>query len=472
VLTKGAPGRAATRVLRDLPQILVIMAILVLLVVTFSFGGSSRNDVAALDLLRPVSVLSLGVGLIFIERRHLGGYRAVAAIIVMAALLPAMQLVPLPPQLWQGLPGRQLVAEIDAAADLGALWRPLSLAPPETLNALGFMVLPLAVMLLAMQLSPRWRMALVALPIAFGLVGALLGVAQMLGDGRDDLYPFDVTNKGLSVGLFANRNHHAVALACLVPLGAAALHLVWPESWRKEARLVAGLLGMGFLVLLVLLTGSRAGLIAALVALASIILMAPRPDVFATTSRTLSDGAAITTGLVVIAGLIAAAVWQGRDLALDRLLGSTPGEGLRAQLLPTLWQMAADHWLWGTGLGTFERVYLIYEPPELLMSAYVNHAHNDWLETIITGGILAQLLVISGVIIIANRAKRLFNDRNNDAAYPLRVASLFCIILLSLASVSDYPLRTPYLAGLFTLCLIWLFMPSCEGGSRDRDKFK
>ena len=52
------------------------------------------------------------------------------------ALLPALQLIPLPPALWQGLPGR---ADQRAALDLvaaGDSWRALTLSPPRTVASL------------------------------------------------------------------------------------------------------------------------------------------------------------------------------------------------------------------------------------------------------------------------------------------------------------------------------------------------
>ena len=64
-------------------------------------------------------------------------------ILLIATLaLPAIQLVPLPPALWQALPGRDLVAESLALAGSPGLWMPLSLDPGRTLVALVGLTAP------------------------------------------------------------------------------------------------------------------------------------------------------------------------------------------------------------------------------------------------------------------------------------------------------------------------------------------
>ena len=41
----------------------------------------------------------------------------------------------------------------------------------------------------------------------------------------------------------------------------------------------------------------------------------------------------------------------------------------------------------GSGFGTFVPVYEMHAPRTMLRSYYVNHAHNDWLELWLTGGL-------------------------------------------------------------------------------------
>mgnify|MGYP007125385276 CR=1 FL=1 len=79
---------------------------------------------------------------------------------VAALALTIAHLVPLPPAIWSQLPGRELVSEIDRAAGLGDVWRPLSLTPGATWNALHAQLVPLAALVLGAQLGrdDLWRL--------------------------------------------------------------------------------------------------------------------------------------------------------------------------------------------------------------------------------------------------------------------------------------------------------------------------
>lgn len=444
-------------------EALVRGVLLVLVAAAFVLGGSARADVASLAILRPLGLLCLALALGTLSRTHARGFVVPLAIAGAAVLLPALQLVPLPPSIWQRLPDRDLVAEIDRAAGLGTPWRPLTLTPPETLNALLAGVIPLAVMLLAIQLRPEQRADLVTVVLALGAGSAVLGLLQLLGDPQGPFYLYTITNNGAAVGLFANRNHQAVALACLLPLAFAAANLT-PltrmclasiPSWRMPAAIAAA----GLLVPLILVTGSRAGLIALAIALVSLPFLVPSG---------IHGGARMTSPAwlwlagLTITGIAITAVWLGRDEALDRLAASTPTDETRVQILPTLQDMIMQHWLWGTGLGSFERAYQVHEPATLLMQVYMNHAHNDWLELAITGGVAALAILFAALVAIARRGMHVLTWKDADPWQPLRRAALVIIVILGFASLSDYPLRTPSLAVLCALCVVWLFLPAWE----------
>lgn len=468
------------------------LALLTLLVLAFALGGSARADVPQLLILRPAAVLALGFALATVSRRHVAGFGTPVALALAAVLLPALQLLPLPPEVWRSLPGRALVAEVDAAAGLGSLWRSLSMTPPETLNALLAGLVPLAVLLLAIQLPSEAQARLVLVALALGGLSALIGFLQLLGDPQGPLYFFEVTNNGAAVGLFANRNHQAVLLACMIPLAFAAASLSrrgsasaaqgrgqggarpshrpshrpsQGQAYQPRRRIawpmLLALAATAMLVPLILITGSRSGLLMGTLALLSLPLVLPQGTL---RRGAISRGTWLGVAALLAAGLALAAIWLDRDLALDRLLLASPIEDLRLRILPPLLELAREQWLWGTGLGSFERVYQVREPAALLLPVYVNHAHNDWLELVITGGLPAIVLVVLGLGAVVARLPALVGGREADALQPLRRAALASMVLLGLASISDYPLRTPALAALFALCALWLFMPRTSPG--------
>lgn len=438
----------------------VFWALSLLLAACFVLGGSARGEVASLMVLRPLAILLLGFGLWRLKFVQAEAHWFLFAMALVILALPALQLIPMPPALWSQLPGRDLVMEIDHAAGLGNVWRPLSLTPAATWNALYAALVPFAVLVLGVQLDSEERLRLLPLVLTLCGLSALLGLMQTLGDPNGPFYFYNTTNNGYAVGLFANRNHQALLLAMMLPMLAVLAHGGGP-SWgaRQLAVLVSGLL----LLPLILITGSRSGMIAAAVALLAIpLILGPGqkaaqelPD---KAGRSLKFPFAGRFGLILLGvGLVLLTIWLGRGLAWDRLLTSEHADDARFKNLPTLMSMILTYFPFGSGMGSFERIYQVHEPDVLLSPVYMNHAHNDWLEPLLTGGAAAAVLLIIAVIGFLLKSWRVFFPLRAASSRSVKYARLGLVILLlaGLASISDYPLRVPSLASLFTVAVLW-----------------
>lgn len=455
------------------------LALSALLVLVFATGGASRSDVDSLLVLRPVATGVLFLGLFWLRSEHWRANRFLLGWAGAAVLLVFSQLVPLPPQVWQALPGRSLIAQIDQTVGLGDIWRPLTMTPGATRNAFWSLMPPLACLVLAVQLDRRELKQIMGLVIVLGLVSALLAMLQLLGDPRGPLYLYDFTNNGAAVGLFANRNHQALLLAALLPMLA-----VWafdepsrsdgsrPEN--RSIRRIAALSGAGFIIPLILITGSRAGLALGLVALgvaAAFTLHSLRQGKSDPTTglggsaRSVSRNkprrvSRLMAGLLLLGGvltLIAVTVTLNRDLAIDRLLERDVTEGARAKILPTVVEITQLYLPWGSGMGSFEQVFQVHEPDALLAPTYMNHAHNDWLELVQTGGLPALLLLAAGLVWTGGLLWRFgwSHAVPHDARRLGQVGASF-LVLAGLGSIGDYPLRVPSLACLLVLAMIWI----------------
>lgn len=446
-----------------------LVASVAYVVLVFTIGGSARPEVASLPLLRGLAVLGIGLALAGLPRLSLTGFWPLLLMGLGMLALPLVHLVPLPPGMSASLPGRTILADIDRLTGLNGLWRPISMAPMHTANAFMAVVVPFAALMLALQagLPNQQRLALTVTGIA--AASALLGLAQILDPASSNLYLYATTNHGSAVGLFANRNHHAVFLACamiLLPFAcphacsALARRPAWNSATLHLCLILAGCL---FLVTLVLLTGSRAGLLASVIALLSLPLILSAQRKALSSQPFLDRPRSIWGRSLMIALLVAAAfpltIWLDRAAALDRLLQTIPeGEG-RLQILPTVWDITTRYWPLGSGMGSFEKVYQIHEPDGLLSGTYMNHAHNDLLEVILTGGLPASILLLCGVALWLIAAFRIFVQDRRDSLQPLRKAGLIIVLILALASLTDYPLRTPALSCLFAIAAVWAAIP-------------
>ena len=425
------------------------------LVLLFLTGGGARSDIQSLVILRPAAAVVIGYALWGLTWEQVRPFRFLLYFSGAIVLLVALHLIPLPPAIWGALPGRGLSVEIDRVAQLGDVWRPLSLVPSETWNALYALLIPAALLLLAIRLTREQRFALLPVMILLGLFSGFIGLLQAIGPNDSPLYLYRITNNGAAVGLFANRNHQAMMLACLFPMlavfASVGVQTVEQARLRGWLSLAAG----GFLVPLLLVTGSRAGLILAVIGLASVPLIYRRPEISRPPKRKINRfDPRVLIGVGAILTLATLTMIMSRAQSIDRIVAPDSIEELRFAIWPYITNLVGKYFPVGSGIGSFVDVYQINEPTALLSVDYVNHAHNDWLEILLTGGLPALILLIIAVIAWVRAAFAMSGGSARDVVFGK--LGLAVALILALASVGDYPLRVPIMASFIVLAAIWI----------------
>ena len=158
----------------------------------------------------------------------------------------------------------------------------------------------------------------------------------------------------------------------------------------------------------------------------------------------------------ILVGLVLVTVYFSRAEAIERIFAENGFANDRADFwassLGLFWQFSPL----GFGPGGFVSAFQITEPLALLDGAYLNRLHNDWLETALTFGVPGILLMLAGVGYYIRRSFVLWMrmDGARSAVALGRMASIV-IAILGIASMSDYPLRTPAMAGFAALVLVW-----------------
>jgi O-antigen ligase len=422
-------------------------------------GGSGRDDVTSLIVLRPISMLALAVALCFLPRAVWQRNKALLTCAFAAVLLVALQLVPLPPAIWHALPGRDFVVAIDRAAGMPDIWRPVSLVPYRTANALMALALPVAVLLLALTIERERHYRIALLLLAGVFASALFGLLQIIGGEGNPFYLYRITNDGSAVGLFANRNHHSVALAMGFPLTAALVAMTMRRNEENSGALQWG--GLAFAALLLpslLVAQSRAGVLMGLVGLASvpfILKISPLQIAAGLGGR----GVKWKMGLA-LAALVAVAFLTVQMTAFnsfDRLFASASGSeaSLRFNTWPAAIRLAMESLPFGTGMGSFVEAYRVVEPDFMLRPQYMNHAHNDLIELFLTGGLPAMLLLAVSLVVVVRGYFRGSSEDRSGTSLMFRRLGAVLLLLVFLASCYDYPLRTPLMAAIFSLALTW-----------------
>jgi O-antigen ligase len=405
-------------------------ALLGLVATAMLLGGASRDAPWRLALVELAALPAL----YFIIRREGPEVRDRAAwwLWGMLALIPLLQSIPLPPFIWRALPQGEPRFEALSLAGLKPGWLPLSLTPGETLGNLVALFPPLAAFNLTDRLGDSGRRRLIWLLVGLGILSMGLGMAQWAGGPVHGPYLFEYANRDSPTGLFANRNHEAALVLCLLPLAAA---LARPDrtdlgQWLAPILLLAGGVSVGVLK-------SRTGVVlAAPVAILSIALYAWR------LGRVGPIIGAAVAGLAAVAGVAV--------FALTPLLARFGAAGEEPRFIG--WrigmQIARDNWPWGSGLGSFDTVYRAYEGPDQVSATFFQHAHNDVLETAIEAGLPG--LIVGGLFLIWWTASLVTVWRTRAApGGGSALAAVLVTLVLMIFSLGDYPLRTPALAVVF-----------------------
>lgn len=437
------------------------------------FGGSSRPDPVQIVALRPLAALFLIPALYVISREELG-YTKIPLLLFGALLLwMLIQIIPLPSSLWRSLPDRAVIFELDSIIGSPEISRPISMVPSRAYNALASMIVPAAAiaLVLAFRLKASDVFVLIA---AMGIVDAGLGVLQLMTGANGPFYQYAITNRGFVVGLFANENHSAV-FSGLVMIVAARIFLNKESGKRRAWFRIFGASAFVFALLAVFISGSRAGFATGLIALAASIVMVYTVTISGQSSTKRRQKRPIQTdakanwaialigyfrdpvraamaSIVTVILLSALFLLSGRAAGLENIFNQNAFDGLRFQLFPILQTMASTHWFLGTGFGSFEEVYHLYEPTELLKSQYVNQAHNDWLQLVIEGGLPAIMMLIAFLVWFGGQLMKLLRAEGPTFGFCVFWVSFLAILMF--ASVPDYPLRTP----IFQIVAVWLVL--------------
>jgi len=405
-------------------------------------GGSSWSDEPHLILLHPLALAVAAIGLWSLRLEHVRQFWSVWLIFSLAALLTATHLMPLPFDWWSNLPGRQVVVDIDKAVGLGQLSRPLSMSPEATMNALLSLSVPLAVLVLASQFDGVRQRRALGVVLLLSFTSAAVGLLQATGA---DIAHYSRQASEDVAGLFVNRNHQAALLGLIFPMVAVACCAGVGLGLPRKIEAFVGASMCLVVVPLVLVTGSRTGLLVAGLSLALVFAFKLLPFAWVRYS----------SAFVSVGTLVWATIWVSRDVAIMRLEDGT--EDLRWPVWRSIVDMLPNYLPWGTGVGSYVEAYQVLEPDNLLRPSYSNHAHNEVLEILFTAGIPGAALMLLAFVFLAAAVWRALRSADDTAV--LNRLGIVVIILLAIASMSDYPVRTPFLSAVFALAAIWASAP-------------
>ncbi len=376
---------------------------------------------------------------------------AAAIVAGLAAAIPLLGLIPLPPSLWAAIPGRGAFADAIALSGEGDRWRALSLAPFETEYAGLALLPPLAAFFLTLTLSADKLRALTRVVVLVAVIEAILGMLQY-GAAGGQLADFRAS------GTYVNPNHFAGLMLMALPLAMMSLALDVGERLRarrfskgivdatkrmlaaKGTRVMLWLFAIVLILLALMFSRSRAGISigAAGIALTA-LACAPRvggPRAYGALGLglTLALGFAIAIGFVPV---------------LDRFGVQDTVEAGRAEIFAGALDMAGSYFPLGSGMGTFATLYPPFQPTDI--TALIHRAHNDYIEWLVEGGVLAALAILAAVALYVARVIILVRQPEKDATRALQLAAAVSVLLIAAHGMVDFNFRIPANALIFAM---------------------
>lgn len=395
--------------------------------------------------------------------------------------LPLLQLLPVPPGLWQELPGRELYAQAlrDVHGDSAFQGlRGITMVPFDTGRAWLSLLPPLLVFLAAVGLPTQRLTSLVVLMIGLAVFQAVLGLVQF-GDGPDSVFrlgnPYYIHS---AVGTYINRNHLAGFLEMALPMALALLattvgaggrthrsnrhstlrrRLAQLVTVRIDRAIFFGAAALGILLGLAF-TRSRAGITLGMLGILLCTVAFSRRLGGKNVYGWMGSFVAIGVGLAALAGLAP---------VLARFADNDVVDDARWTIYAGTVKAIGEFFPLGSGGGTFFEIFHRFRPEGFWgKSAY--YAHNEYLEWVLEYGVLVAVPLVIFLAFYLRQWGRVWRPGTWPEFTFLQVGAGFGLLSMVLHSIVDFNLRVPANAIFFALLAAVFFHRPAPPRTRER----
>jgi O-antigen ligase/tetratricopeptide (TPR) repeat protein len=309
-----------------------------------------------------------------------------------------------------------------------------------------------------------------------GSLLALFGLVQAFSADPETIYwTYPAPGATGLFGPFINRNHFAFYMNVCVGLGAGLLLSRYTGRSRMQGvgdatpagarvsldrRLDPAVVGMIFALALMISSMvyslSRGGFLALLGGSAfGLAIGLPR-------ARWSAQGRIVLMTLVTALCLLA---WFGYDRVVTRL-GSFQDElknrGGRLAFWSRALPLVKDYPIWGAGFGTYQFVEVLHRSDASHTDLLVDHAHNDYLEALVEGGLILFLSVMAAVVLIFRLGLRGIRCHQDQPLGGLLLGAMVAFTTVVIHSFSDFGMHIPANAAVVTVLCAQL----CAGGRK------
>lgn len=290
---------------------------------------------------------------------------------------------------------------------------------------------------------------------------ALFGLVRYSLDWQKILWFTSLSTR--LTGPFLGQNNAATYLG----LGAVSALALLLQTYRRTARksqhssanyrLIAAfqalsgktgvlLLVFVFLLVALLLTTSRAGIVSTLCGCLTLVALRAVKD-----RSGGRNGATRFAGLAFVAFLVLVVFQLSGGRFAERITASDLDAGGRFDVYRMTLAAISDNAWSGTGLGTFQDVFPVYRDDLLQLGLTWDKAHNDYLELFLGLGVPAALIFLLALFLLfASVLRGYFRRRRNSIYCSVAIAAS---VVVALHSLVDFSLQIQAVGMAFSMLL-------------------
>jgi O-antigen ligase len=274
--------------------------------------------------------------------------------------------------------------------------------------------------------------------LGFGV--SLLGIIQHFTSNGKVYWVRETAVGGDIFGPYVNRNHFAGFVELVLPVGLALLVF---RGVRRDVFPMTALLTIVPVGALIL-SGSRGGIVGLGFEVGVLALLAK--------SRRGPEGPRIAALAIVAMAAVALIAWLGVAEVMERFATIPKGDVLlsrRVTMIRGGLGVFLEHPVKGSGIGTLVTSYPRYEME--YDGKVVDHAHNDYVETLADSGILGGLCGALFLWTLSREARKKFSEEQGHFSRGLHAAGIMAVSGLLLHSLVDFNMHIPSNVLLFRL---------------------
>ena len=279
----------------------------------------------------------------------------------------------------------------------------------------------------------------------FGGLLAFSSILQFYLTENMALWFRSTPSNAIAMGPYVNRNHYAGLMELIFPVVLGVFLFYRPrigntsvvkgivEIFSQEKANIHILIGASALLIIIsiFVSLSRGAMISTCFSL--IIFM-----LFLLKQKISKGNTILMLGVIILAALSIG--WFGWDQIIERFAKLKNAQGIIYEFRVEFWKDSQDIFkqypITGSGIGTFPHVYPLHR--SFTQPFFLSHAHNDYLELLVEGGMIGFLFAASFLLTLFYKTYKVFSKRRDAFSIYLYIGCITAMVSILFHSFTDF----------------------------------